>query len=202
MNFNYNIRKRDVLHYTGHLLVGYWHKPLMLAMYSWIFVFLAFCSPTHLVIKENKLIDNKEYHTFKKDFKWLNFGYYKHLKRYSEANKVPVELGLAIIQVESGGKNVRGKLNKNGTYDYGLAQVNQIHVRDPRILFNTKFNIAFMFYYLNKCRSHSNENIKHTIRMYNQGTHGNQYQYKRWNYVSSVLYYYTLALKTTKNVNF
>lgn len=156
----------------------------LLLLFS-IFSPVSLSDSTMYQLKEHQGLNNK--------FPWLSYTYYKLIKKQSIYKKISIELGIAIIETETQGRNVIGSQNKNGTYDYGLAQINEVHCKNPKILLIPEINIKFLFYYLHLCTIKSNNDLLHTIRLYNQGVNASAHTYKNWEYVAKVLYHYIRA---------
>jgi soluble lytic murein transglycosylase-like protein len=110
------------------------------------------------------------FNNLKKQFVNLDLYTYKIIHIESQRYGVPKKLVCAIGQVESGWKNVIGKKNSNGTYDFGYMQVNSVHRKsNPYELLNPKTNIQFACSYLAICYKKARGDIKLTAYYYNRG---------------------------------
>ena len=140
-------------------------------------------------------------------YSWMNPTLYYHIKQNCKKYNVPEELICAIVQNESGGRNIRHKRNKNGTYDYGMAGINEQHVKEgvlkgksPKILLKYKYNFMISAYQLSKALEKAKHVkiskkdkvqkyqgiIKEACRMYNQGRNGKRDRYKNWKYTERI----------------
>jgi soluble lytic murein transglycosylase-like protein len=153
-------------------------------------VFLFSCSN-----KKIEYINHFDSPLFEK-YKWLSYDLYLDIVTICKKYNVNTIIICAIINAESRGRNIISKKNKNGTKDYGIMQINSIHLsNNPRQLLNRKLNIEYGIKYLIKCYNRSNKNLKTTIRFYNQGYNGKKHKYKNWKYVNKI-YNDIIDLKT------
>lgn len=121
-----------------------------------------------------------------KCFSWLKYDTFIIIRKNAKKYKVPIELICAVIQHESGGKNIRSRRNYNGSRDYGLMQINSVHVSDCKTLYNIRKNIRIGSWYLSKCLKKAKGNVKEACRMYNGGLHNKRWKYKNWKYVNRI----------------
>jgi hypothetical protein len=140
-------------------------------------------------------------------YKWMNPKLYLHIVKNSVKYNVSEELISAVIKHESNGKNIRHKKNRDGTYDYGVAGINEVNLRDGiykgkghKILLTYKYNIEICAYKLNKALKKARYVkiskkdkvkeyqgiIKEACRMYNQGLNGRRYRYNNWKYTERI----------------
>lgn len=154
--------------------------------FLYIIILYSLFNPEYLNISEEELF--KERSLFRKH-SWLNYRLYNLYKYRSIQYKVPLRLAMCVIETESKGRNRRSiKQNRNGSYDWGRMQINEIHLKNnPKKLLNDKINSKYGFYYLSKCSKKSIGFIPDTIRYYNQGINGKIKNYKNWKYVRKVL---------------
>lgn len=125
----------------------------------------------------------RELQVYQKHYKWLTPHLYKLYSMRARQYRVPLRLALALIHVESRGKNVISR-----THDYGRMQVNKIHMRhNPKQLLNDKINSRIGFWYLSAALKKSNWNKREAVRLYNQGLAGKRWKYRNWNYVAQIL---------------
>ena len=125
-------------------------------------------------------------------YPWMKKNIYNYIsfycKYWSKNYKIDEELVYALIQHESGGKNIRGRKNRNGSRDHGIMQINEVHSpNDVTRLYNCKINIKIGIWYLSLCIKKSKGNIKEACRMYNQGLYGKKWKYKNWKYVKRII---------------
>ena len=118
-------------------------------------------------------------------YSWLNKRLYNHIRISSAEFRVPAELICAVIQHESRGRNIRSRMNHDGTRDYGYMQVNSVHGRASD-LYNYKYNIKFGTWYLSKCLKKSRGNIRNACRYYNAGINSSKRKYKNWKYIDRI----------------
>ncbi len=119
---------------------------------------------------------------------WLTNKLYKLYKQRSIEYNVPLKLAVKIVNVESNGRIVISRKNKNGTRDYGRFQINSIHMKNnPKSLLQDSINSKYGFWYLSLCLKKSKRDLIDTVRMYNQGSNGKAHKYKNWKYVVKVL---------------
>lgn len=84
----------------------------------------------------------------------------------------PVSLALAVLEVE-GGKIGSANLNKNGTRDYGPAQVNSVHmeklarfgITEDDLMFNYCLNVHAALYIIRKHYDSLPENMEISARL-------------------------------------
>lgn len=131
------------------------------------------------------------YKRYKQNYQWLTKSIYIYVRDESKKYDISISLIFAIIDVESQGRNIISKKNKNGSKDYGLMQVNSVHEKYPRKLLNIKYNIKKGISYLNDCFNMSQKRYGHVhittiIRLYNQGFNGKVKYYKNWKYVDKI----------------
>ena len=145
--------------------------------------------PENLELSSRELYVKRERQS---NYKWLTDELYTLYYSRSRQYSVSMDLALAVIQGESGGKNIRShKRNRNKTHDYGRMQINSIHSKDnPELLLNDIYNSKYGFYYLSKCIIKSKGNNQEAVRFYNQGINGKRYKYNNWKYVNKILKYY------------
>lgn len=183
---NFKITTREIISYfVNGWIFAFWHRPFMIIIILIFFVVGSIVVPKKINCSE--LYNKKQHMELNKHFPWLTKKYFCYLLQGKNT-----ALGIAIIHTETRGKNVRGRKNKNGTYDYGLAQINEVHVSDVRVLYNPAVNIRYMYMYLNKCLNTS-DNIFDAVRKYNQGVYGKSHLYKNWQYVVKVVKNYYIA---------
>jgi len=134
--------------------------------------------------------DRITYYEYEEQFKWLDKDLYYLIQSKSRKYNLDIRWVCSIIKAESNGKNIRSKYaNPNGTYDWGIMQINEVHIRgaNPRILLEKPLNIELGTWYLSRCLKRAKGNYMTATRMYNQGMNGNEALYTNWKYVSNVL---------------
>ena len=133
---------------------------------------------------------------------WLDDKLYNLYKSQSEKYKVPIEIAISVVQVESHGKNVVSRKNSNGTRDYGFFQINSVHKPDnPRKLLDHLENSKFGFWYLSQCLKKSHGHLPEAIRMYNGGLNNNRKYYKNWAYEQKILKNYLKIMEELGKYN-
>jgi len=138
-----------------------------------------------------KYYDYHEYRAYKVQYKWLTEEIFRIV--WDEA----VERGLerraifAIIQAESGGRNVVSRRNRNGTRDYGLMQINSVHSpKNPWVLLNVRVNVRTGCWYFSRCIKKSGGVLSEAVRYYNAGLGSKRKSYKNWRHVYRVVAHY------------
>ncbi len=134
----------------------------------------------HIYIPSNaintfKLLD--DYRFAKDNFNWVKKDFYFYLDYKCKEKNIDPLFALAIAQVESGGKNIISKRNKNGSHDYGIFQVNEIHTKKHFELLNYKHNIDKAMSYLNLCLKKAEGNKYLACIYYNGGINCNVNKY-------------------------
>ena len=132
-----------------------------------IFIILFLFSPVGFFDTDYKIVRNR--------FRWVKRDFYEHLQKRCKLYDIDIFFALSIAQVESGGKNVVSKKNRNGTMDYGIFQVNSVH----GIHRGYKKNIDIAMWYLRKCLKKSRGNKKIACIYYNCGLNCNLKSYKK-----------------------
>ena len=148
-------------------------------------------------VSDNSIMAS-EFNYYSTYYNWLTTEIYFTVRKHAHRYNVPIDLVLAIIDVESGGRNIRSnRRNSNGSYDYGIMQINDVHLESDKFnsigcFFDLDKNIEFGVIYMRKCmdRSYDNKTLKYDIpaiiRRYNQGLNGNENNYNNWRYVVRV----------------
>jgi len=137
-----------------------------------LFITFSFIN-TEKKLSNNIKTSNKDIYIFYRlslEYKWLTQELYYTITKYSKKYNVDKVLICALIQHESNGRNVRSRRNRNGSRDYGLMQINQIH--SPKNIYalnNKDTNIRIGVWYLSKCLRKSRGNIKRACIFYNAG---------------------------------
>ena len=102
-------------------------------------------------------------------YEWLTPELYGTIKESSEKYGHDQALICALIHVESRGRNIVSRVNRNGTRDYGLCQINSVHrPHDPGAFLDPAVNIEMGCKFLRYCRDRGG-NIYEAVRMYNAG---------------------------------
>lgn len=160
------------------------------------------------ILKEFEQVEDKqEFFILKRTFTWLTPKLYKKVIEVSANKNVDPLLVFSIINAESKGKNVISKSNSNGTRDYGIMQVNSVHVdSNPKQLLDIALNLEKGIDYIKYCTKKSRkrygiETVFIIARLYNQGANGNMEYYKNWSYVEKVCLYYYNARMEVSNLN-
>ena len=133
--------------------------------------------------------DRIQFVKMKQKYEWLNKDLFTTVLRESRRNDLRTHLMMSLIQVESGGKNVISRMNKNLTRDYGIMQINSSNLNkneDVRILMNPQINIAKGCAYFRFCLDIANQDKSIAIRFYNSGPNGKKHLYRNWAYVDRV----------------
>lgn len=152
----------------------------------------------------SKLIENSmKMWTLKFNIIWLNnsrlaIAIYKN----SYLKDLEPELICAIIKVESNGRNIIGKKNRNGTRDYSYMQICEVHYpKNPKKLMEVDFGIHKGTNYLMWAYNKAKGNIKITAQFYNGGLN-HPIKTKNKNvkrYANKVLHWYNVYKITTNN---
>ncbi len=153
-------------------------------------LFLSFIFP-QLTFFTNEEYDRYKYLSTK--IEWLTPDYYLIVKNTTKKYDVEMDLALSLVEIESNGKNVVSRLNKNGTRDYGRFQVNSVHEKDnPKKLLNDGYNTNVAINYLSKCIDKASGNYFYAIRFYNAGLNCSK-NVNNVEYIIKVLnFYYSL----------
>ena len=138
-------------------------------------IFVLMCTPS-IAVNSFRLLD--DYKFAKDNFKWVKKDFYFYLDYKCKEKNIDPLFALAIAQVESGGKNIISKRNKNGTRDFGIFQVNSVWKKDSKDLLNYKTNIDIAIPYLKKCMEKANNNKYIACIYYNAGMNCDISKYK------------------------
>ena len=143
-----------------------------------ILVFTLIINPTTFCIADAEV----EYALLHKDYPWLTDQFYMDIKRAAMTHKLykfvsdSTNLVCAIIQVESGGKNVVSGPNYDGSFDWGFMQVNEKKFpSNPRKLLKRDFNLDKGCEHLYYCFKASHGNLLIAFRKYNRGLNSGIY---------------------------
>jgi soluble lytic murein transglycosylase-like protein len=155
---------------------------------------------TFLPFTMNPDIEVKEDRDFLKlagQYKWLDVNIYNIINEKAKKYKIDKELVCAVIQYESGDycrnnlKKMRVVVSRSGAI--GPMQIMSFHTKNPKLLYNLKFNIEKGTWYLSVCLKKSKGNIREACRMYNAGVNSKRWKYKNWAYVNRIEKSYLLA---------
>lgn len=139
-----------------------------------------------------------EYKRLKTRFTWLEKDVYDFIKIEAEKKEVDPHLIMSVIQIESGDfcKNNWAAMKKvKGTSgEIGPMQVMPYHARNPKNLYDWKYNIKKGIGYFKGGLEIGQGDIRVAIRLYNQGHAGKWQNYKNWKYVARVMRKYKKVL--------
>ena len=167
-------------------------KITLISVYTFFFIVLFGASQVQLANR-----DVVEYKVLKRSYKWLTLDLYVTISEMNKYHKIYKYVRdsknyiCALIQAESGGRNVVGDVNRNGTRDYCYMQVNEVHSKgNPRELLIMPQCIRKGCGYLSKALRRGRGDLLTATRLYNQGLGGKSSKYRRYAYVARVLNFY------------
>ena len=85
-------------------------------------------------------------------YAWVDWYKFKIIKAASIKYSVPEKYIFATIETESGGRNIPGPENPDGSRDFGLMQLNSKHGFKIDDMMRIEFNIDRGTWYLSECR--------------------------------------------------
>ena len=209
------LRKRDIIKilWLNISLPIIWMLSIAILTLLFLSFILHSCNKTILIVNDplsrsvslsERQFHSKKYFQFKAYYNWLNTDLYLISQNAAHKNNIPVDLIFAVINSESGGQNIRSRIaNSDGTFDHGIAQINEVHLGSHEFetindFYNLEKNINFAAFYLRRAMEKSLEQDKvidyrTVIRLYNQGLNGQKkfYPHKQWEYVLNVYYDFT-----------
>lgn len=118
--------------------------------------------------------------------KYEKMEHYNLFVKYSKKYNIPIEILLAIAEVESNFNVKAENLNSNNSVDIGIMQVNTIHLNELKRfklklydLYRPEININFATHVLQRCmRTNNNGFSWKALNCYNGRTIDNQYSQK------------------------
>ena len=127
-------------------------------------------------VNKYKFVD--EYKPMKNSFTWVKKDFYFHLQNTCKKYNIDPLFALSIAQAESGGRNVVSKRNKNGTRDFGIFQINSVHLpKTPYQLLDYKINTNKAMSILRECLKKAKGDKRLACAYYNAGTNCNVKKY-------------------------
>lgn len=139
-----------------------------------ILICYSYISPS---IAYNNMKFIEDFKFAKYNFKWVKKDFYRYLDYKCYKKNIDPLFMLSLAQVESRGRNIISKKNKNGSFDTGFFQINSVHSDKPKELLNYKKNINKAVWYMNLCIKKAKGDKKLACVYYNAGLNCNVKKY-------------------------